>query len=120
MTSRSCIVLHIAYCVPVPRAQIGHNATPYPAPNDRASSILHQIHGLQLEVATTKKTTSDKVRCNRKLYSTKNEKERHIEVITHQVQALQAHITILQRQNNNLYLAAAATKTENASDVPQA
>jgi hypothetical protein len=57
------------------------------------------------------------VRCTRKLNTTTNDNNIHIERLNEQVQARQAQVTILQRKNNNLSVAATATKAENDSAV---
>jgi hypothetical protein len=112
------LIYRIMYCVPVSKAQVGHNATPAPASKMRQNHrLLDQIHGLKLKLTRSNKTAADKVRCTQKLNTMTTEKERHIDIPNERVQALQAQIAILQRKNNNLYVAATVTKVEHASAV---
>jgi fructose-1,6-bisphosphatase/sedoheptulose 1,7-bisphosphatase-like protein len=73
------------------------------------------MHGLQMKLARAKKMAADKGRHTRKLNTTTNEKERHIDVLQDQVQTLQAQVAILQHQNINLCIVATATEAEHIS-----
>jgi hypothetical protein len=110
------LLQRITYCDPF--AKVGHNVKPARASNgDRTTRLLDQIQGLQIKLARSKKTAAHKVRCTRKLNTTTNDKNRHIERLNDQVQALQAQVTILQRKNNYLSVAATANKAEHDSAV---